>query len=131
LVPVALALAAVTGTFRGQTSQKEKVLIHVVDGSVRRDSTIFFTSSCGRGRTVSGSFIMFGELDSANRYSSVDYHYTAAVKGGGQDRHTITVHFQIKAGRVTGSFENRGKVTRGKKVLERCNTGKVSFTATR
>ncbi len=131
LVPAAVALAAVTGTFRGHTSKGGAVTIHVKNGVIPKkpQSIFYYKAHCHSGAILSGATFIDGKLHRGNSFSVVGGKDTVPVAGGYMARHTVTVRFTIKGKKASGTFNNSAKILKKGKVVDRCGTGKLTFTA--
>jgi hypothetical protein len=136
LVPAAVAYgAAVSGTFKGKTSQgakKGKVVIKVSKGDVVGSSSFFdYAAPCKGGSVLTGSTAISGQLKAGNRFAVLGAKYPSSVQGGFKAEHTTTIKFTIKGNTASGTFSNSAVISKGKKVITTCKTGKLTFKATK
>jgi hypothetical protein len=135
LVPAAVAYGAVTGTFKGKTSQGAKhgkVQIKVSNGNVVGSASFFdYAAACKGGTVLTGSTAISGQLHAGNSFSVVNAKYSSSVTGGFTAKHTTTIKFTIKGNTASGTFSNSAVIVKGKKTITHCATGKLTFKATK
>jgi hypothetical protein len=136
LVPAAVAYgAAVSGTFKGKTSQGAKhgqVQIKVAKGDVVGKSSFFdYAAACKGGSVLTGSTAISGQLHKGNTFAVINAKYSSSVQGGFTANHTTTIKFAIKGNTASGTFSNSAVIVKGKKVITTCKTGKLTFKATK
>lgn len=132
MVPAAVALAAVNGTFAGKTSAGGKVTIHVTDDVIPKhpQSVFHYKAKCTSG-TLTGATYIDGKLRSGNSFAVVNAKDSVPVGKGLLAHHTVTVRFTIKGRTAKGTFSNSATITRGAKTIDHCRTGKLTFKATK
>jgi hypothetical protein len=149
LIPATVALAASSGTFTGTTSQGKscaphfrsscKVRVVVANGSVQKQGTghshIFWAAACssGKNEVLANETSFWGKLNAGHlRLKNEKYTQKKIPGSGGPYSARNTVNMTLHASnRVTGTFSASAVVYKGTKVVNRCHTGTVHFTASK
>ena len=130
LLPAAAASAAdaVSGNFKGKTSQGEQVSFKIMDGNVYISSFKWFARCANPRVTFSGSTTFGGRLTGDDYYD----HDTRVgpVQGGYQARRTETIHFTVTGHVLRGTFRLVAVLYGGSGVQQTtCSTPRVTYKA--
>jgi hypothetical protein len=133
LWPAGVALASVTGTFKGKTSVGAKVLIEIVGRKVKSASYINYWLACSSGAALLGQEFFGGRLSPDYSFSMVNSHTTDRVDGGKYTiHHTVTIKFKVTANRANGTFRNSATVVaRSGGIVDQCKSGTLTFSASK
>jgi hypothetical protein len=133
LWPAGIALASVSGTFKGKTSVGAKVLIEIRGRKVKSASYINYWLACSSGAAVLGQEFFGGGLSSDDSFSIVNIHTSDRVDGGKYTvHHTVTIKFRVAANSARGTFRDSATVVaRSGRTVDHCKSGTLTFRASK
>lgn len=126
----AAAAFALTGTFKGKTSQHLKATIKVAGGTILySSSTIHSRARCSKGSSLSGSTRIGGKIKHG-RWSGTGT-YTSYPGGPIEAKNTVSISVSFSGHSAKGTFRLKSAEYFDGTLYARCKTGKVTFTASR
>ncbi len=131
LVPSAALAAGVStlsATFTGKTSQRQAVVIHLVQGSAKAPSHLSWSAQCGN-LTLTGTARFAGPLAADGSFSPPSVH-SIATSHGTKLKLTTTIRFKVMGRVARGTFSGAASYSSGGQP-RRCASPKVTFTARR
>jgi hypothetical protein len=133
LWPAGVALAGVTGTFRGKTSVGAKVLIKIVGRKVQSASYINYWLACSSGAVLLGQEFFGGRLGPDYSFSIVNIHTSDRADGGKYTvHHTVPIKSKVTGNRATGTFRDDATVVaRSTRTVDHCKSGTLTFRASK
>lgn len=142
LLPAAIAFA-LSGTFKGKTSQGSRVKIAIAGNRVvKKSSFIIWVAHCGKGPgagSYSDSTSFGGKLKNGtypkHTYKSSAFFPNAQGVTAEKDKITVSIQFALNGGTAKGTLT---AIVRSYNLLHKppkptgsCKSGKVTFTAKR
>jgi hypothetical protein len=121
--------------FRGQTSQDRRAVVVMKDGAVER-ITIVWRATCGQGRVVDDTSFLPPYDEVTDTFVRDRGPYTTRISDERGRTYRLHANARVRARRVSrdkwrGRFRVSAEVRRNGRVVTRCSTRRIRWSATR